>query len=37
MAFDKIGMIGMAEMVIFIALFVVGYIYAWKKGALEWD
>ena len=36
-AFDKIGMIGMAEMVIFIALFVVGYIYAWKKGALEWE
>jgi NADH-quinone oxidoreductase subunit A len=36
-AFDKIGIIGMVEMVIFIALFVVGYVYAWKKGALEWD
>jgi NADH-quinone oxidoreductase subunit A len=36
-AFDKIGVIGMVEMLIFIALFVVGYIYAWKKGALEWD
>jgi len=24
-------------MLIFIALFVVGYVYAWKKGALEWD
>jgi NADH-quinone oxidoreductase subunit A len=36
-AFDKIGIIGMVEMVIFIALFVVGYAYAWKKGALEWD
>jgi NADH-quinone oxidoreductase subunit A len=36
-AFDKIGMIGMVEMVIFIALFVVGYVYAWKKGALDWD
>ena len=36
-AFDKIGVIGMIEMVIFIALFVVGYVYAWKKGALAWD
>jgi NADH-quinone oxidoreductase subunit A len=36
-AFDRIGIIGMVEMVIFIALFVVGYVYAWKKGALEWD
>ena len=36
-AFDRIGVIGMVEMLIFIALFVVGYVYAWKKGALEWD
>jgi NADH-quinone oxidoreductase subunit A len=36
-AFDKIGLIGMVEMVVFIALFVIGYVYAWKKGALEWD
>lgn len=36
-AFDKLGIIGMVEMMIFIALFVVGYVYAWKKGALEWD
>ena len=36
-SFDQIGIIGMVEMVIFIALFVVGYVYAWKKGALEWD
>jgi len=36
-AFGKIGAIGMIEMIIFIFLFVVGYVYAWKKGALEWD
>lgn len=36
-AFGKIGVIGMVEMIIFIFLFVVGYVYAWKKGALEWD
>jgi NADH-quinone oxidoreductase subunit A len=36
-AFDKIGLFGLVEMVIFIALFLAGYVYAWKKGALEWD
>jgi NADH-quinone oxidoreductase subunit A len=24
-------------MLIFIALFLVAYVYAWRKGALEWD
>ena len=36
-AFDKIGLICLVEMLIFIALFLVAYVYAWKKGALEWD
>lgn len=35
--FDKIGLIGLVEMLIFIALFLVAYVYAWRKGALEWD
>jgi len=35
--FDKIGFIGLVEMMIFIALFLVAYVYAWRKGALEWD
>ena len=35
--FDKIGVIGLIEMMIFIALFLVAYVYAWRKGALEWD
>jgi NADH-quinone oxidoreductase subunit A len=35
--FDKIGLIGLLEMIIFIGLFVVAYVYAWRKGALEWD
>jgi NADH-quinone oxidoreductase subunit A len=35
--FTKIGFIGLVEMLIFIALFLVAYAYAWKKGALEWD
>lgn len=35
--FNKIGLIGLVEMMIFIALFLVAYVYAWRKGALEWD
>jgi len=35
--FDKIGLIGLVEMLVFIGLFVVAYVYAWRKGALEWD
>jgi NADH-quinone oxidoreductase subunit A len=35
--FYKIGFVGLIEMLIFIALFLVAYVYAWKKGALEWD
>lgn len=35
--FDKLGLIGLIEMLIFIGLFLVAYVYAWRKGALEWD
>jgi len=35
--FNKIGLFGLIEMVIFIALFVLAYVYAWRKGGLEWD
>lgn len=35
--FGKIGLVGLIEMMIFIGLFVVAYVYAWRKGALEWD
>ena len=35
--FSKIGLIGLLEMMMFIALFLVAYAYAWRKGALEWD
>jgi len=34
---NKVSIIGLVEMMIFIALFVVAYVYAWRKGALEWD
>jgi NADH-quinone oxidoreductase subunit A len=35
--FRKLGLFGMIEMIIFIAILLVGYVYAWKKGALEWE
>ena len=35
--FRKLGGFGLAEMVVFIAILLVGYFYAWKKGALEWE
>ena len=34
--FDKLLLFGLIEMIIFIFILVVGYFYAWRKGALEW-
>jgi NADH-quinone oxidoreductase subunit A len=36
-SFRKLGLFGLIEMVIFIVILLVGYIYAWKRGALEWE
>ena len=36
-ALDRIGLIGIAAMGVFLLVLVVGFIYEWKKGALEWD
>lgn len=35
--FRQLGIFGLIEMVIFIVILLVGYVYAWKKGALEWE
>ena len=35
--FDKIGIIALVEMALFLGLLVVGFAYIWKKGALEWE
>ncbi|NCO68235.1 MAG: NADH-quinone oxidoreductase subunit A [Nitrospirae bacterium CG_4_10_14_0_8_um_filter_41_23] len=35
--FDKIGIYAFIEMVIFIGILLIGYIYAWKKEAFQWD
>ena len=34
---DDIGVFGFWAMMIFLAVLVVGFIYEWKKGALEWE
>lgn len=34
---DKIGMVGLLAMIVFLGVLVVGFIYEWKKGALEWE
>lgn len=35
-AFKKLALFGFVEMIIFIAILLVAYVYAWKKKALEW-
>ena len=34
--YDQLALFGLIEMLIFIGILVVGYYYAWRKGALEW-
>ena len=34
---DEIGMFGFLAMVVFLGILVVGFLYEWKKGALEWE
>lgn len=36
-AFGDIGLFGFWSMVVFLAILTIGFIYEWKKGALEWD
>ena len=37
LVFDKIGLYAFVEMMIFMVILLVGYIYAWKKEAFVWD
>ncbi len=37
MVLQKIGMAGYMAMAIFLGILVIGFIYEWKKGALEWE
>jgi len=35
--FRQLGVLGLVEMGIFVAMLLLGFIYVWKKGALEWE
>ena len=35
--FRSLGQVGLIEMGIFLGLLLLGFVYAWKKGALEWE
>jgi len=37
LVYDKIGLYALIEMMLFIAVLLIGYVYAWKKEAFEWD
>jgi NADH-quinone oxidoreductase subunit A len=34
---NEIGLFGFAAMMVFLSILVVGFVYEWKKGALEWE
>ena len=36
-AFRKLGDYGFWSMIVFLAVLTIGFIYEWRKGALEWD
>jgi NADH-quinone oxidoreductase subunit A len=36
-ALDAIGLSGLVAMGIFLSILIIGFIYEWKKGALEWE
>ena len=35
--FRELGVFGLVEMGVFLSLLVIGFVYVWKKGALEWE
>ena len=37
MALGKIGLFGFWSMMVFLGILTVGFVYEWKKGALEWE
>ena len=36
-AYQEIGLVGFWSVMIFLGILVVGFVYEWKKGALDWD
>jgi len=35
--FRKLGLFGLVEMIVFLAILMVGLLYVWKRGALDWS
>jgi NADH-quinone oxidoreductase subunit A len=35
--YRKLGLFGFVEMLIFAGILEIAFVYAWKKGALEWE
>ncbi len=35
--FRQLGLFGLIEMAIFVAILLVGYVYVWRKGGFDWD
>ncbi len=36
-AYNKLGIFGFVEMMLFIVILLIGYVYVWKKGAFDWE
>ena len=36
-AFKSVGLLGFWSMMLFLGVLTIGFVYEWKKGALEWD
>ena len=37
MSFDQLGVAAFVEVLVFVSVLVIGLVYAWRKGALEWS
>ena len=37
MLFRRLGWFGFVEMLVFLAILMLGYVYVWRKGGLEWE
>ena len=37
LVYKKLGMFGLIEMGVFMLILLIGFVYIWKRGALEWD
>jgi NADH-quinone oxidoreductase subunit A len=35
--FRKLGLFGFVEMLVFVGVLVIGYIYCWRRGGLQWE